>query len=748
MTAPDTTQSPPPGAAGEPSPQETPAWPLIAARIRVIAFVAMAIVLGFIAQHHLVEDRRLDPGLMLWGFAIVVFLAALWFAWRLPSSPAAAPPAGTPAPPLPWRLEAALFAAVLGVGIFFRFYRIGDIPPGLNHDAAWNGLYAITITQGIDYSPYTPAAWGRETMFHYIIAFWQLIVGHTQFAIEMAAISVGTLTLVPLYLFVRRLFDSRVALTAVFFLAVSGWHLTLSKVGWRVILVPLFYSLVFYFLLRALQERRPRDFILAGVFLGLSLDTYDAARIIPFIAVAYVGYEVLKDRTLLLKRPQMLRWGLLGLAALVAFAPLGWYALHHWELYTGRSRFLWIGNQIDAAGSLKPLWENLKAAALMFNFRGNGDDFFVREPVLDQPLSVFFVLGFVLAIALAVVRWRRSGYFLLLAMLILSQMVGVVSKPNGNRDIGAVVPAVILAAVFLVECWRWLRASYPNLQHVFNAALVVVLLYTGFVTFDDYLGPNRRTQWGFYPETTRVGRYLKTIVADYKVYIAAGNWPRDSLTYLSYRGGDDPYQQHYTYTQDATELLGIPPSEDTGTAFIIEAVPNHQAVIDEFRRRYPDAEVDEIHYPDGSDKTIAVALLVPPSATPEPPQEGEETYTTPGAAERDQQRRNELLTITAALLEYHEETGAFPDTGGSVQTACAYLELDKLCVIRDKVGPDTLVDPRGDVHAYGYWYQSDGKSFTVYASFEAPPPPDETCDHPHPAMAGKPYLVCPRVENP
>ena len=41
------------------------------------------------------------------------------------------------------------------------------------------------------------------------------------------------------------------------------------------------------------------------------------------------------------------------------------------------------------------------------------------------------------------------------------------------------------------------------------------------------------------------------------------------------------------------------------------------------------------------------------------------------------------MLITAALVDYQKENGGFPDTGGSVQTACAYLDLDKLCVLRD-----------------------------------------------------------------
>src|SRR5207302_9444595 len=102
------------------------------------------------------------------------------------------------------RTEAVLLLTVLAVGIFFRFYKIGSIPPGLNHDAAWEGLYAIKITQGIHYSPYVAQAWGRETMFFYIVAFFQMFMGPTKFALQFAAISIGIATLGAFYLFVRR----------------------------------------------------------------------------------------------------------------------------------------------------------------------------------------------------------------------------------------------------------------------------------------------------------------------------------------------------------------------------------------------------------------------------------------------------------------------------------------------------------------------------------------------------------------
>src|SRR5262249_16009112 len=49
---------------------------------------------------------------------------------------------------LPRRLEWALAAVVFAGGLFFGFYHATTFPPGINHDAAWEGMYAIRILHG------------------------------------------------------------------------------------------------------------------------------------------------------------------------------------------------------------------------------------------------------------------------------------------------------------------------------------------------------------------------------------------------------------------------------------------------------------------------------------------------------------------------------------------------------------------------------------------------------------------------
>jgi hypothetical protein len=199
-----------------------------------------------------------------------------------------------------------------------------------------------------------------------------------------------------------------------------------------------------------------------------------------------------------------------------------------------------------------------------------------------------------------------------LVTFFLALVVGVASEPNGNRSIGTVVPVMAFGAVFLVGSWRWLDEAFPRYRNVFAAGLVGVLLYVGANSYQNYLGPDARTLWGFYPETTRVGLYMRDIASDHEIYAAAKNWPRDALTYLSYQGEGNPFAREYTYFVDANELLAIEPASDVGTAFIIEAGQQNDAVVETIRSRFPGTIVDPIYYPDGSSNIIVRALLVPP----------------------------------------------------------------------------------------------------------------------------------------
>ena len=193
----------------------------------------------------------------------------------------------------------------------------------------------------------------------------------------------------------------------------------------------------------------------------------------------------------------------------------------------------------------------------------------------------------------------------------------------------------------------------------------------------------------------------------------------------------------YLYRMRAvSEMPDIRPSPGQSTALVVDNDPMNRDVIAGLLDAYPSADVEIIYYPDDSDTVAAYALLFPDGAPIL------DTFVQlEGAAERDGQRRDDLLEISSVLEEYENSTGFFPATGGEVQAGCIHDGIDALCVIAP-ILRDSLVDPRGDGQ-HGYWYWSDGSSFTLFALFEQPLRSEDRCSVPNePAFAGRDDIYC------
>ena len=229
------------------------------------------------------------------------------------------------------------------------------------------------------------------------------------------------------------------------------------------------------------------------------------------------------------------------------------------------------------------------------------------------------------------------------------------------------------------------------------------------------------------------------IASENFIYVAAGNWPRDTLSYFSYQGEGDPFAREYQYTTAYDQLLEFEPGSSEGTVFIVQSEPKAGIeALDILQKRFPAAELDQIRRPD-DDRLIANVLRVPPGGGA-----GADftAYAEPGASQRDLVRRGELLDIAGALAEFERRTGRFPDTGGVIAVGCASGAIGELCQFQDELGVETLADVRERPFTYGYWYQSDGTTFTLYAAFELPILQDESCRTAGPALIAEPHVFC------
>ena len=145
-------------------------------------------------------------------------------------------------------------------------------------------------------------------------------------------------------------------------------------------------------------------------------------------------------------------------------------------------------------------------------------------------------------------------------------------------------------------------------------------------------------------------------------------------------------------------------------------------------------------------RTVIVPTLAPmetptplPAATPTASSQAD-------ALARDAKRLQDLALLEAALAKYHDRNGEYPSTGGNTQTMCAYKDLDKGCDVKkvlDKGQEGILEDPLGEPLVNGYWYTSDGQSYTIWMLREGPGNPgDPICPEATPHLEEKGALFC------
>jgi DNA-binding beta-propeller fold protein YncE len=534
-----------------------------------------------------------------WAAAVICFV--LLYALGPEASDLPSPQNGAGSRNLEW----ALLGLVLAVGIFITVFQLREFPPGLNHDAAYEGLYALRILHGLPYTPYTAEAWGRETFTFYLRAISIWLLGPTRLAVTVPSTVAGILILPFFFVWARRMFGLRFGLMATLFLGVSGWHLVFSRTGWRSDFQPLFMAITCCFFVRGMVTGSIIDFALSGLGLAASLNTYNGARLFPALFPLWVVGVVLQSwhwRGFLHRYGR----GLLAMAVTfgVAIAPLAWYAVHNWDVFQGRAH---------ALAGVSTLTGALKATALLFNYRGNGDDFFINTPALEYPTAIFLVFG----ILWALVKLGDERVQFVLLGLVINVVPGLVSKPNLNRDIGTMPFIYFLVAMGALFFAEQARRLIPRAGRVIAAAVLVVAGASATqVTYSQYLGQRPRSVWGYYPETTVLGNYIKTLVPQYTIWVGGANFPRDALTYLSYTGQIDPMQRNYTWLDDVRVLSQMRPvlRQGKGMAFVLANEGVSAMVLGQLERRYPQHQVVDVRYPVGDGPVFAKALLVAAAA--------------------------------------------------------------------------------------------------------------------------------------
>ena len=198
---------------------------------------------------------------------------------------------------------------IITVAAFLRFYQLGINPPGLNWDeAAWAyNSYSLGI-DGKDEFGKLPVSYlesygdYKPPLYAYLGVLPIKIFGLDAFGTRFPSAFFGVLTVLLVYFLVKEVFFKNktepkiesTALMASFFLAISPWHIMLSRGAFEANVSTFFIILGIYFFLRAVNKNIWLLIFSAASF-AASFYTFNTARIFVPLIVLFIAFMFRKN---------------------------------------------------------------------------------------------------------------------------------------------------------------------------------------------------------------------------------------------------------------------------------------------------------------------------------------------------------------------------------------------------------------------------------------------------------------------
>ncbi len=514
---------------GEGSPPVKPIWLLA-------SFIAAAV-----AFSKLGGNKFTKTGLIFWIVSILAFIFS--------SARFSKPNLKSFETGIRLRKETWILLSILSVGAFFRFYHLSLIPPEMTSDHAEKLLDVWDVLHG-KYSIYFTRNTGREPFqFYWTALLIRLIpLSPSHLALKLGTSMVSWLTLIYTYLLAKELFDEETGLMATGALAVSRWHIAISRIGLRFPLTAFFLAPMLYHLSKALHTNHRNQWILAGFWLGAGLHGYTAFRIVPLLffllifcdaALEIARFVLTKRHNSTVGRPTEMTPGfwvnasIATATASLVFLPL----LRFWHddpgMFWYRSGSRVIAHQ-PATKLMHIFLNNVKNALLMFNYRGDvvWANTVPGSPVLGYVTGGLFVLGFSYILWTALARLEKPSIFVLVTFLImLLPSILSLAFPNENPSVvrtgGAVIPVAIIIAIPAVYLHRALKGLVPEPWGRPTAYATLLALWLLAISgsyhwyFDTYYQEYRLNSWNNTELAEVLGGFAKSVSDMEHVYIKA-----------------------------------------------------------------------------------------------------------------------------------------------------------------------------------------------------------------------------------
>jgi 4-amino-4-deoxy-L-arabinose transferase-like glycosyltransferase len=424
-----------------------------------------------------------------------------------------------------WEIVAVVLLLVLAFAV--RVVDLAIIPQNLGGDEASQGLAALEVLEGRQPNMFTTGWLSVPTMSFFWQAAWFKFFGSQVFGLRLPWTIVGTVTVLVVYLLVRRLFGTVLALGTAFLLATYHYHIHYSRLGSNQVADALFISAALLFLLRGIDEGRRLDFVLAGIVAGLALYFYAGARLTPMLVAVVLTFVVVTRKGFWSHSKGHI--AALVTAFLLVSSPMVLFGLRHPDDFNARLNWVgifqsgWLAQEQANTGrsTVGILIDQFQRAFLAFNFyRDRVLWYWPPSPLLQSIPAIFFLLG----LTYAAYRSCQRRYFVFVAWFLLTILLGgmLTDNPPSSQRLVGLTPVVsflvALGVLKVVELGQRfvrfkpvVRETLLALLFTLIAALSVRFYFVDYTPLRIYGSVNSEVG-------TVLGYYLRNLGPDYEVY--------------------------------------------------------------------------------------------------------------------------------------------------------------------------------------------------------------------------------------
>jgi 4-amino-4-deoxy-L-arabinose transferase-like glycosyltransferase len=334
-----------------------------------------------------------------------------------------------------------------------RLWQLPIYPPGPHYD---EGAYLL-ITRSIAFGgarffPIVEAYQGREVLYMYLNALLLHLWGDRIFTLHLTSAFVSLIMIAASIRLGRAMFRGERGIVIALIIGVvalgSFPQLILGRQAFRAVTLPMMQAVSLVLLWHGLK--RPGRWvwlILAGVFAGGAIYTYNSSRLFPFwLSLAGTALLIIDRGNWQMRlRQGAVFWGALGLVA----APMVAYAVIRPDIFWGRLV------EVTLPGQSISYWESMLLHLRMFFIEG---DPYLRyniphRPYFTWPEGILLMVGAVIAL------WRmlrpgpvieRAAYALALLspLMVLPSVVSVGGLPPSHMRSMAMIPlAFVLVGI-------------------------------------------------------------------------------------------------------------------------------------------------------------------------------------------------------------------------------------------------------------------------------------------------------------